>query len=126
MPAFDVVFSQTALVFTKNGTDRYGQAKVDPPVEIKWLPSDKLREVMASAFPDISTAVESTALVDRPIIVGSIIWPGMLIDWLGTGSNKETTNLLEVRGYTQTPDLKNQSFVRQVKVMRYKHTVPYG
>ncbi len=127
MPAFSIVFSESVLVFTINGYDRYGQSRVDPPFEMRWLPSTKLRELIASTrTPDVSVAADSTALVEMPVAVGSVLWPGTLEDWLGTGSNKDQTNLLEVKVYKETPDMKSQDFVRQVGVMRYKHTVPYG
>jgi hypothetical protein len=119
MPFQEVAFlEQTALLWAASGVDRYGQVTVLPPVEIpvRWL--TKRREVLDAKGNTI--ALDAQAVVRQRIAVGSHLWLGNLVQWYGTGTGSSLADeeLMEVKTYDETPDLKDRGVFRIVGLMR--------
>lgn len=116
---------QKALLWAANGRDINGEVKVDEKTEIDvrwergtWESLDALGNRIA---------VTSRVVVDRDILVGSIMWEGSMDDYLsgeyGTGTG-QSVELDQVMGFEKTPDLKARSFYRVVSLVRYSKELP--
>ncbi len=130
------MLKQHAVLWPFSGYDRYGQPIVDFPVQIcvRWL--DKRREVLDPKGNTV--ALDATAVVDRRIQQGSWLWKGSLEDWyngvitgnryqVGTapgapayqlGSAAFDNELMEVKTYDETPDIKARHAFRTVGMIR--------
>lgn len=64
-------------------------------------------------------AVDSIAVVDRAITVGSIFWPGNLDDVADP-----PVDLLRVAAYAETPDVKGRDIRRTIGLVRYDNALP--
>jgi hypothetical protein len=114
--------TQRAVLWPMLGYDAYGQATVGPPVEILVRWDTKRRETLDREGNSI--ALDATAVVDRRIDIGSRMWLGPISEWLGTGSLEEDTHsgVMEVRSYSETPDIKGRFTFRVVGLMRLHDT----
>ena len=128
MPSLEQLdLAQTALLWPAYGWDYHGQPRYDadgepivgPPEEIEARFSIKQAEMVDPKGNSI--VVQSTAVVDRRVREGSLLWIGTLDDWLGTGSAGDDNELYEVRAYAESPDLKNRYVRRTVGLMRYRN-----
>ena len=68
--------------------------------------------------------LDASAVVEREIPVGSIVWLGELAEWSGTGSGDVETELMEVKTYRETPDVRNGEVRRVIGMMKYKGVLP--
>lgn len=120
MPAQERAFvRQTAILWPATGTDAYGQPTVGPPVEIpvRWLTQRReVRDPLGN-----TVMLDAEAVVLQWIAVGSRLWLGTLDEWYGvtgTGSAAPDTELMTVRLFEETLDLKNRVAFRMVGLMR--------
>lgn len=114
---------QAAVLFPATGVDRYGQPTMGSPREIRVDYDDSKRDVLNSQGQRI--AVDGVALVIEHIDIGSELWLGELSDWLGTGSGSAMTtpiDVLVVKTYTETPDVKNRYKTREIGLMKKANT----
>lgn len=114
---------QKAVLWEKtDGFDDYGRPRVSSPVQIhvRWKYVRK-QSVNKEGVP---IAVDATVVVDRYIPEGSILWLGELIDWVGTGSNDNENQLMEVLTFHNTPDIRNRHTRRTVDLAFYKSVLP--
>lgn len=112
-----VLWAHDGVSFTEDG-----QPKVDAPVEIRVRWNDKAGNAYG---PQGNTlAFDATAIVDRDIVVGSIMWPGSMDEWLEDGSAGSDTGLMEVVNFVNTPDLKGRKYRRTVQLAFYKDEMP--
>lgn len=125
MPAIETAYRrQKAVLWPWSGYDSYAEPLRGEPVEIdvRWL--NKSREVPGPQGSPIT--VDATAVVDREIVVGSLMWLGELADWYGTGSAGDDTALMEVVAYGEVPDLKGRDIRRTVGLVYFRDTPPAG
>lgn len=118
MPALETVdLHQKAVLWAKNGTNRYGEVKVDAATEIdvRWETTE--RQVIGPNGSPIS--LDSVAYVDQDITVGSIMWLGELTD-----VPTPPTNLREVVDFKSVPDIRNKKTRRRVFLTKYSSTLP--
>lgn len=127
MPAIEYVDTpQIAILWPCSGVDAYGKPQIDVnnPIElsVRWERSNE--EILD---PDGNTIkLDASVVVDRKIRVGSLMWLGELDDWVGTGSGSGQldTELMEVVGYKNIPDLKGRTSWEEVGLIRYKNQLP--
>ncbi len=130
MPALEVTdLNQLALLWPATGFDSFGQPVVGAPVEIpvRWL--TKRREVLDAKGDKI--ALDATAVVRQEVPMGSHVWlapPGTrkgqaLNVWYGTGSSGVPNELMEVKTFNLTPDLKARNQRRELGLMRLHDSV---
>lgn len=118
MPALEKLFRhQKAVLWEASGKDDYGEVTVDAAAEITVRWAERRRE---GVDPQGNTiAIDATAVVDREIAVGSIMWLGALVD-LPT----PLTDLNQVVNYNSIPDIKGREFYRTVSLIKYGNTLP--
>ena len=120
MPALEVQdLNQFAVLYAHDGTsfDDYGEPKVDARVEIKVRWETGKREAIDAQGNTI--AIESLAVVDRVIGVGSTLWLGKLDD-----IPSPVTDLRVVVEYIETPDIKAREFRRVILMQKLSDEVP--
>lgn len=113
---------QSAVLWTKTGVGRDGQPTYASPVEldpslrtgVRWVWS---RKDAVDADTETLTA-DATAVVDRYIVPGSLMWLGKLLDWYGVGSSGNDTGLMVVLDYKTTIDVRNRHTRRCVTLAR--------
>ena len=110
---------QDAVLWQRSGYDKHGQATVEQPVALKVRWEDKFVEVLDPKGNTIG--VDATAVVDRNVSVGSIMWLGCL-DKLGPGASPQ--GLMEVKAFNSTPDIRNRAQRRTVGLMRFRDKLP--
>lgn len=108
---------QKAVLWAANGFDNHGDVKVDAAAEIDVRWEEGQKEALDSLGNRI--AIEATVVVDREIIIGSIMWLGEKAD-LAT----PPVNLKQVAIYSRTPDLKNRKIRRVVLLRKYSNELP--
>jgi hypothetical protein len=108
----DAVFWETNL--TQNN---YGREELKAAVAVKIRWQTKNKEVLSPGGSVIG--IESMAVVDRTMPVGSILWLGKLIDLPGTPAN-----LRQVVNYNETPDIKNRKVRRTVDLIKFSNELP--
>lgn len=115
---------QKAVLWMASGTDDYGQPKTVAPVEIRvrWI----TKRTQVNDPQGNAVSLDATAVVDRKISPGSVMWLGEYADFLGTGSGSasDDTELHEVKTYDETPDLKGRLVYRTVGLARYRDALP--
>lgn len=113
---------QKAVLWEANGFDSYGRPKVGNPVEIsvRWKHSRK--ESIGSDGTPI--AIDATVVVDRVIPVGSCMWLGELADWVGTGSNDDIKDVMQVVSHNVTPDVRNRHTMYTINLSFFKDQLP--
>lgn len=112
-----VLRARTAVSSTTRGVDAYSQPTLTTPVEIRVRWDDTKRERIDPEGNRV--VVDATALVDRDIEVGSEMWKGALSDWYGTGLGQdENTEIMVVKTFNATPDVRNRYVTREVGLMK--------
>lgn len=122
MPAFEKNKDryQAAVLWEYVGHDRYGEAVVGDPTEIRvrWVGTET--EMVAA---DGSTVTfDASAIVDRKIPLESHMWEGELHNWTGTGSGVGDEKIYVVKAYNEASDIKNRHHRRSVGLMRLRGT----
>lgn len=108
---------QKAVLWRNGGYDNYGEVKVLDPVEIDVRWEDTHNETVDPNGNVVAKTAQ--VVVNQDIAIGSILWKGELADL-----PSPVTNLHQVIGKTETPDLKNRNIRRQLTLMRYKNSLP--
>jgi len=118
MPQMEISdLHQRAVYQAANGFNNYGEPKVDAAVEICVRWETRRKEITDSDGNTI--ALESNAIVDREIKVGSTLWLGELTDY-----PSPPTDLRRVMTYTEIPDVKNRIARRTVGMIKLSDTLP--
>lgn len=107
---------QKAVLWPSTQVNDYGQVTVSDTgreVDVRW------NNVLAEAVDaqGNSVKIDAEAVVGEPIMIGSLMWLGRLVDYDGT-------NVMQTISYDATLDLKGRVARRQVKLMRFKGQVP--
>jgi uncharacterized delta-60 repeat protein len=113
---------QKAVLWAASRHDEFGQPTVDSPAEVDVRWNTNRRESLDAQGNVI--ALDADAVVDRRIAVGSIMWLGKLVDWYSTDVNNNDSELMQVKTYSETPDLKNRFARRTVGLMRHRDELP--
>lgn len=112
---------QKALLWAIIGYDSYGQPQVSAtPVEIdvRW----EWKHAEEKATERYEVAIDAMVVVDREIEEGSNMWLGSLSDWYGTGSAGIDSEILQVKFYSEIPDLKDRAIRRTVGLSFFRDT----
>lgn len=114
---------QTALLWTRTGTDSYGQpTTVTDPVELSPRTRTGVRwNVKRSEILDAqgnSVSLDAQAMVDREIEIGSYMWLGTLNDWIDSGSDSSDQEIHEVKVCDVMRDIKGRAIAHTVGLMR--------
>lgn len=118
MPSIETAcLNQKAVLWAANGFDRDGEPKVDAAEEIDVRWETGQREAIDPQGNVI--AVDEVVVVDRAIIVGSVMFKGPEDDLASP-----PTNLKQVVTYNETPDVKGRKFRRVVGLVRYSNELP--
>lgn len=111
MPAVEAVARhQYAVLWARTGYDDYGQHSVISPIEIRvrW-------QFGKSGFKDPNRNnidYDATAVVDKSIAVGSLMFLGRLITYTNASTKYQVVD------YKETPDLKGRQIHRLVLLKR--------
>lgn len=113
---------QKALLWVADGFDGFGRPVVTGPTEInvRW----KYVNSQMVGKDGVPIAIDATVVVNRLIPVGSVLILGKLQDWVGTGSNDTPQTVMEVKGYNETPDIRNRATRYTVSLAFYKGQLP--
>lgn len=112
--------TQKAVLMSASGADAYGEPLRGTPVEIMVRWNTKRTQMLTSKGEVV--ALDATAVVGQRIEIGSQMWLGALVDWYGTGSGQTDDELMEVKTYSETPDLKGRNSLKTVGLMRFRNT----
>ena len=107
---------QDAVLWPANGWDNHGRPTVGTPcgIKVRWLTKrSRVQDAQGNTL-----MLDATAIVGQRITVGSRMWLGDLDDWLGVGSGGTDNELMEVKAYNETPDLKGRFTQKTVGLMR--------
>lgn len=96
-------------------SDRYGQPTVLPPEEIavRW----NTRRNLQLEAKGQKVSLDATAVVAVEIAVGSRMWLGTLEAWNAAAVR---TEVMEVKSYTETWDVKGRYATRTVGMLKAK------
>lgn len=112
----------TALLWRAIGYDSHGQRTFGDPAEIRcrWLTNKHV--VLDPKGSNIIS--DGVVVVDEDIDIGSLMWLGTLEDWNGmfgaVGSSAVPSDLMQVKSFKSTPDVRARVARREVGVMRYR------
>lgn len=109
--------SVIATYWESNGHDGFGQTTVADPIHIRVRVEKALVESLQSNGQPI--AVPISLQVDRRLVIGSIIWIGVIDYFI-----PPTANFYQIHEYEEVPDLKHREFDRWVKCLKFKNTLP--
>ena len=117
--------NQEAILWPAVGNDRYGGFALGPPVAIKVRWNTVRREVLQPNGNVV--AFDASAVVAQKIPVGSHMVLADYDNWFGTGSGSGSSfwpqvpdeEVMEVKNYDETVDLKNRWTFREVLLMRF-------
>lgn len=112
---------QPAVLWPTVGYDAYGQPALGSPVEIRTQGGSDQMRVLDPLGNTVT--LDATLIVDRDIAIGSRIWMGELADWYGTGSGMIDQEVMEVKTFNSTPDIRNRATFREIGLMRLHRTV---
>lgn len=115
---------QKAVLWVPNGVNKYGEKTFADPIEISVRWNTQRRATLDGKGNTVM--LDATAVVDRVIAIGSEMWLGELEDWYGTGSVSGDDELMYVKTYNETPDLRNREKMQTVGLMKAKETPDNG
>lgn len=110
---------QDAVYWAKSDDDRYGSPKVAAGIALRVRWEEKQGEMLSPTGETVAT--DAQVVVDREVIVGSIMWQGKLSS-LGGGS--PTEDIFQIVAYDRVPDIDNLYVRRTVGLKRYTDTMP--
>lgn len=111
---------QEAVLWAYNGTNRYGEPLVLDPVEICVRWENKRTEMLDAQGNKVE--VEALVVVNQDIAINSQMWLGTLSNWVGTGSAGTDDEVMMVRVFNKTPDIKGRCYRRTVGLSKAKDT----
>ncbi len=109
--------NQKAVLWMANGFDSFGERKVNAAVSIDVRWETKTGQTLDAQNNIV--AIESNAVVDRDIVIGSILWLGN-IDDIAT----PPVDLRQVVGFGGIPDVKGRNTRRTVLMTRFSDELP--
>jgi hypothetical protein len=122
MPAQELSFlKQQAVLWPIAGYDSYGQPTHKSPTQINVRWNTVRREIQDSQNNTI--VLEAEVVVIQEVGIGSLMWLGKLLDWYSIGSAGSDTELMIVKAYYKTPDLKGRVVFRTLGLMRYRSSI---
>lgn len=121
---------QLAVLWKASGSDKHGQFTVSNPVEVSIRWNDVVNEGVDAQGNKI--LLEGSLVVGLPISVGSIMWqapygtpPNTAIALFNaTYAGRQPSDLVEVKSYNGTPDIKVRNTYHTVGISRYRDTLP--
>jgi len=117
-------FHQWAVYWPFSGWDRWGQPTVGPPQQVPV--SQWVTKRTKAVDPKLGTiTLDATSRCYKPLKVDSHIWLGTLEEWYGTagtgsgsGSTAVDDELMVIRTYTETPDVKGRFSEKTIGMQR--------
>lgn len=122
MPDIEVQeLNQWAVYWPAPSYDNYGEPVVGDPdeIQVRWVGK------LAGGQDPAGNKVGSTATVvlDRPILVGSLLWKGRMSD-MPDLTFLPKSNVMVVVGYGETADIRGRALRRTVQVSRFASKLP--
>lgn len=113
---------QKAVLWSKSGTDRYGDPLRGSPSEIsvRWVVTHR----QASDPQGNPITIDAQVSTSQDIVVGSVMWLGELADWYGSGSGGVDDEVMEVVTRNRVPDLKGRVTRYEYGLAKYRDTLP--
>lgn len=109
---------QKAVLRAASGSyNDYSVVKVTAAVEISVRWEERKDEVLDANGNTIGR--DALAVVNQDIVVGSIMWLGLLKNFTNT-----IGNLMQVIVFDKTPDIKGRKFCRTVSLIRFSDKMP--
>jgi len=117
MPLETDSLNQKAVLWTSNGYDDYGEAKVDAAIEIdtRW----ELTQTESLNANGDTILLSATVVVDRDIPIGSAMWLGKLVDVAST-----PVGLRTVLTFSSVPDIHAIEYRRTVGLGKLSDELP--
>lgn len=111
---------QTAVLWRKEGEDRFSEASFDDPEEltVRW---EWRREVRHR--PDGQpVGIDALVIVTEEVPLGSLLWKGTLEAF--EDETAGSIRLMEAVTYEEIPDIKGRHTLRELGLIRFKGSVP--
>lgn len=119
MPSQETAFRrQKAVVFDITGRDRYNEPVVSPGREISVRWNNDQGEMLDSEGNRVR--IDASVEVAEDIRVGSLMVQSELIDWYGSGSGNNDSDLMQVVVVNRTPDIKGRAVYRRLGLVRFR------
>jgi hypothetical protein len=111
-----------AVLWSKAGHDATGEAKVSSPMQIecRWV----WKKTQSTDATGNTVMLDATVVVDREIEDGSILWNGTLEEWEDVGSEETNPELMEVKTYKETKDMRGRETYRELGCAFYRGRLP--
>ncbi len=118
---------QEAVLWEVVGLDDQAQTLRGAPVEllVRWTYKRSFTRNASVGVGQVGDMipVDAEVVVDRLVKVGSQMWLGKLVDWLGTGSGVADDEVMQVVNYHTATDLKNR-FTRYRLSLAFYRNLP--
>lgn len=115
---------EKGVLWVRTGTSPTGGAIVSATpeeIDVRWVNAQT--EVLDPHGNRV--ALDGTAVTDRMIPIGSILWQGSLDDITGTGSAAyPTSGLLEVKMSSSIKDIKGRNTKYSAGFLKYNDVIP--
>lgn len=108
---------QKAVLWAANGFDNNGEVKIDAAVEVDVRWEEKQTESLDPTGNTIRS--DATVVVDQDIVIGSIMWKGILDD-----VTTPPVDLWQVINFSDIPDVKGRVDRRLALLIRYSNELP--
>jgi hypothetical protein len=113
-----------AVIWPVIGYNQYGEPMLGGPSQIQVRWDDDRHEVMDPKGNVIT--LEASVILPQRVLIGSLMWRGLLSSWYGTGSALPENDVMQIIMYDETPDLKGRCFRREAHLMRYHNKIEYS
>jgi len=120
MPQIETdLLNQKAVLWAFSGYDASGEPTVSAAVEVNVRWNDGRSGGSDPLLQSIN--VDATAVVDREVAVGSVMWLGTLAAY---NSEDPAPTIMQVVGYKATPDVKGRNYRRTVTLVKLSTELP--
>lgn len=111
-----------ATLWEFTGHDPSGEVKVSPPIQIecRWI----WKKTQSTDASGNAIMLDATVIVDRDIRDQSILWNGTLQEWEDTGSEEVNPEIMQVKVYKETRDMKGRESYRELGLAFFKGRLP--
>ena len=119
---------QRAVWFATNGVDSYGQWTYAAPQEIpcRWI---QKRSIIQDHEGN-NLMLDATVIVNQNVTNGDLMWLGSLDNWNdaidNAGSGQTPSEVMQVKSYDWTPDIKARNQRRELGLMRYREKIAHA
>lgn len=113
---------QDAIYWEKLGDNRFGEPRLDSPVDLKVRWINARADLMGPEGNNIS--VDATVITNQDVVIGSIMRQGTIDDYTGTGTALDVDEVYTVAAFAKIPSLNNKYYYRSVGLVKYGSRIP--